>query len=166
MRGMMKRGKHEPLLKRFVRFFRRMFRWRTDTPQRIRSDVERYNFEALNRERMRHGLNELHNHHGYADLSRGHSQAMARSGNIFHSDNPRRTNCSYSGENVAVIPMGRVKGFRHPISTERDVALALHQMWIHSPGHRKNMLDPRFGQVGIGIHRRGNRYYATQLFSS
>lgn len=133
---------------------------------RIHSKVARFTFEALNRERRRRGLSELHFHSGYADLCRDHSRSMARAGQIFHGDNPRRIHSSWSGENVAEVPMGRVRGFRHRISSERDVALALHRMWINSPGHRANMLNPRFRQVGIGVHRRGNRYYATQLFSS
>jgi len=159
-------GRQTSLVGRFRRFLHRLFHGSRHRRSRIRSRVARYNLEVLNRERRKHGLGELRFHSGYADLCRGHSRSMARAGRIFHGDNPRNIRCSCAGENVGVMPTGRVRGFRHRISSERDVALPLHRMWITSPGHRANMLDPRFRQVGIGVHRRGNRYYATQLFSS
>ncbi len=159
-------GKRPSLFGRLRRFLRRLLRGPRRKPSRARPGVVRYNLEALNRERRKHGLAELRFHSGYAGLCRSHSRSMASAGRIFHGDNPRHIHSSWSGENVAEIPMGKVRGFRRRISNERDVALALHRMWINSPGHRRNMLDPRFRQVGIGVHRRGNRYYATQLFSS
>ena len=72
---------------------------------------------------------------------------------------------NYAGENCAVIPKGHVKGFDHEIKSDQDVAKALHQMWMKSPGHRKNILDGNFYRVGIGVYRKGNRFYATELFS-
>ncbi len=69
-----------------------------------------------------------------------------------------------SGENVAMMPKGRVKGFKGQIQSDRDLARALHRTWMNSPGHRKNILTSGFKKVGIGVKRGGNIFYATELF--
>jgi uncharacterized protein YkwD len=37
--------------------------------------------------------------------------------------------------------------------------------WMNSPGHRQNLLDPRYGRFGFGVAMSGDRLYAVQLFS-
>jgi len=69
-----------------------------------------------------------------------------------------------SGENVAMMPKGRVKGFGRRLQTDRDLAGALHRSWMNSPGHQRNILNHGFTKIGIGIRRRGNTFYATELF--
>ena len=68
-----------------------------------------------------------------------------------------------SGENVAIMPKGIVRGIGK-IDTDKQIALAFHRVWMNSQGHRKNTLNPNFSKIGVGIKRRGNRFYATQLF--
>jgi uncharacterized protein YkwD len=38
--------------------------------------------------------------------------------------------------------------------------------WMTSPGHRKNMLDPNYTHMGIGVSARGKDCYATQIFAA
>lgn len=54
------------------------------------------------------------------------------------------------GENIARSR----RGFSHVI-----------QMWMHSPLHRKNILNPKFKEMGVGIvqAKNGDRYF-TQVF--
>lgn len=130
------------------------------------SEVERYNFEALNAARQDHGIRKLRFARRHAKLCRHHSKAMAGTGHIFHGDNVRRIHASSTGENVAEIPLGWVNGFDTPIEEDWDVGYALHDIWMNSPGHRSNMLNPAFRRVGIGVYWDGGRYYATQLFST
>lgn len=145
---------------------RRHFQRSTSSRPRFHSNVEKYNFGELNKERKKRGLGMLQFDNSYADMSRHHSQRMATSGNIFHGNNVNQTHGSYSGENCALMFRGRVRGFHHMILTDRDVAKALHRNWMNSPGHRENILNPGFNTVGIGIYRSGRSYYATQLFSN
>lgn len=37
--------------------------------------------------------------------------------------------------------------------------------WMHSPGHRKNILDPDFHRIGIGVYCEGGRYCWVQDFT-
>ncbi len=69
-----------------------------------------------------------------------------------------------SGENVGMMVKGRVKGFKRKIISDRDIAKALHKSWMTSLGHKANVLNPDFKKVGIGVKRRKNKFYATQLF--
>ena len=44
-------------------------------------------------------------------------------------------------------------------------AAKLHDMWVASPGHHQNMLDPRWKRVGIGMHVDGTGWYGTHMFA-
>jgi uncharacterized YkwD family protein len=55
----------------------------------------------------------------------------------------------YAGENIA-------------INSDAD---KVHQAWMNSEGHRKNILNPDFTEIGIGLYPKGNGQYAyTQQF--
>ena len=74
----------------------------------------------------------------------------------------------YVGENIAQMPQGvKVKGIGS-VKSEKDVAKALMKTWMKSPGHRSNILNPAFTEIGIGVackKKQGYReYYATQDF--
>ncbi|MDX2380389.1 MAG: CAP domain-containing protein, partial [Acidimicrobiia bacterium] len=44
-------------------------------------------------------------------------------------------------------------------------AATLHNMWVGSPGHLKNMVNKSYTRVGIGIHQTGSGWYGTHMFS-
>jgi uncharacterized YkwD family protein len=55
----------------------------------------------------------------------------------------------YAGENLA-------------IDSDADKA---HNAWMNSEGHKKNILNPDFTEIGIGLYPKGNGSYAyTQMF--
>ena len=55
---------------------------------------------------------------------------------------------SLISENVAVSPS----------------AVQIHSAWMHSEGHRHNLLDPNVDSVGISVIARGRRLYAVEDF--
>jgi len=71
---------------------------------------------------------------------------------------------TYIAENIGKMPAGRVAGIGN-VKSERDVAKAMMRIWMKSAGHRKNILNPAFTKIGIGItckKKHGHReYYAT-----
>ncbi len=107
----------------------------------------------INRERVRHGERSLKGRRRLARAARAHSHDMVRYGYFSHDspngqtplDRIRSTgfisrNLSWSiGENIA-WGTGR-------LATPREIVSA----WMHSPGHRANILDPSFRFTGIGI---------------
>ena len=42
----------------------------------------------------------------------------------------------------------------------------LQNGWMHSPGHRANLLNPVYTEMGVGITRAGNRLWATEDFAT
>ena len=62
-----------------------------------------------------------------------------------------------------MIPKGIVHGM-DKINSDKEIARTFHRIWMKSSGHRKNILNPNFSKIGVGVKRRGNRFYATQLF--
>jgi hypothetical protein len=71
------------------------------------------------------------------------------------------------GENIAYMPKGNVVGYGN-LQTEDQIADALHDSWMKSPGHKANIMNTKYNRIGIGVvYDAGNsRYYATQVFAN
>jgi uncharacterized protein YkwD len=104
----------------------------------------------LNVQRRRHGLHKLHEN-GRLDLaSIRHAQDMARHNYFAHGNFVGRIrSTSYLsgasswavGENIA----WGSGGYGTPAS--------IVNAWMHSPGHRENILSGQFREIGIGVAR-------------
>jgi uncharacterized protein YkwD len=66
------------------------------------------------------------------------------------------------GENIAKIPLGRVRGLGY--IRYRSLGRAFIRTWMTSQGHRANILDSKYSRVTVGVAKRGNWYYGVQLF--
>ena len=101
-----------------------------DYPPRLAALVNQY--------RASHGLPVLIIDTTVAGLAREHSAAMAKAGQLNHDDFPsrvRRSGLAMCVENVGWnyrSPEGQFDG------------------WRASPGHDRNMLDPKVDRMGIG----------------
>lgn len=94
--------------------------------------------DAINQYRAQNGLGPLVADTELLRVARNWSSQMRAAGEISHNTNLRtdvRANWRKLGENVGVGP------------TVAD----LHQAFIDSPAHRRNLLDPTFQRIGIGI---------------
>ena len=110
-----------------------------------RPELEDAMLELVNAERMRRSLQPLKADGQLADLARAHSRDMFARGYFSHvspdgqdlRDRMRKARLGYlvAGENLALAA----------------TLPAAHQGLMHSPGHRANILQPRFGRVGIGV---------------
>jgi uncharacterized protein YkwD len=82
-------------------------------------------------------------------VARDHSRDMALSGYVGH-DSPRGQ--SFLARLSSVVRGGTV------VAENVTAALTVqqaHNAFIHSPGHLKNILDPEFRSVGVGIATAG-----------
>lgn len=107
----------------------------------------------LNNARERNGLGRLRVNGRLSAASAAHSGDMVRKRYFSHTSRTgknvvdRLTNFGYIagatswtvGENIAWGSGGR--------STPRSIVSA----WMHSPGHRQNILSRRFREIGIGV---------------
>jgi hypothetical protein len=80
------------------------------------------------------------------------SQKMAASGTLKHNPNltGQVSGWRWVGENVGYGPDWR----------------AVHNAFMNSPGHRSNILDKDYSQIGIGVVVKGGRVWITQVFRS
>jgi cysteine-rich secretory family protein len=80
------------------------------------------------------------------------SQHMAATGTLAHNPSLTRqvTHWRWVGENVGYGPDWH----------------AVEVAFMNSPGHRANILDRDYSQIGIGVVIRGDRVWVTQVFRS
>lgn len=85
-------------------------------------------------------------------IARKHSARMAEDGTIYHNDNLRNEvggNWWTAGENVGRGP-----------SVE-----SLHDAFMSSPGHKANILDKHYNQIGVGVVVKDDTIYVTEVFA-
>lgn len=116
--------------------------------------------QLVNAERQRVGASPLVLNDQLTQAAQRHAQDMATSGRMGHTGSDGSTLgsrlddtqylWSTIGENVA---MG------HP------TAAAVMAGWMSSPGHRQNILNPAFTELGIGSAVGAGHLYWTQVFA-
>lgn len=108
--------------------------------------------QLINRERTERGRKALAMNDILVGIARRHSKDMAADRRIYHNPNLgyalRFSNPSAWGENVG-----------HGASVP-----SLHNLFMHSAPHRKNILKPEFDRVGVGIVERDGTLYVTVVF--
>jgi uncharacterized protein YkwD len=118
-------------------------------------------FNLVNIEREKLGLAPVRFSPPLSFLARKHSQDMAQREDISH--------LSTSGETYS---NRLVEGGFYFIKNGENVAYSqtfmpefIHKGFMNSPGHRANVLDPDFDELGIGVvFKKDKGYYVTQDF--
>ena len=121
--------------------------------------VEQQLFRLANRARAQAGLAELEWNEWLAQAARKHAEEMARRLQLSHQfpGEPglreriaaTELRSSSEGENVAIGPG----------------AAEIQNDWMHSPGHRANILDAKYNAMGVAVVRSGDRLYAVTDFA-
>jgi uncharacterized protein YkwD len=114
-----------------------------------------------NAERAEHGLGALQWNEQLLKAAQGHSQNMANGDFFEHGDYVKCAReegypSSFVGENIAA---------------GRATPEAVIQQWLNSPGHRANILNSDYTEIGVGHCYLENhpgrlqyKYYWTQVF--
>ncbi len=116
-----------------------------------RPDLEAEMLELVNRERANEGLSPVEADEEMRGVARKHSADMFRRGYFSHNtpedespfDRMKEDKVKFrtAGENLAIAPTLKIA----------------HTGLMNSPGHRANILQPKFGRLGIGILDGGRR---------
>jgi hypothetical protein len=122
------------------------------------SSAEKRIFDDLNHERTRNGLPMLEWNEQIAAAARIHAGLLRENNRLSHQ---------FQGESALSERLGAT-GVRFTVAAENvaiagyieDVDLAL----MGSPGHRANMLNPKYNAVGIGVAEHAGKIYVTQDF--
>lgn len=116
------------------------------TPTDLRR-AEREMLQMINAARAQAGLKPLTFDEKLAAVARGHSADMAAN-HFFAHVSPRYGDLSARMKRAGL----QARAFTENLAQNRTLAGA-HEGLMDSPGHRKNILDPRVSRVGIGIVR-------------
>jgi hypothetical protein len=107
-------------------------------PARALTSVESCFYSATNRERSKVGRPRLALKSDLTSIARRHSRRMAADGTIYHNNNLGNEvsgNWWAAGENVGMGPDCQ----------------SIQDAFMGSPGHRSNIIDRDYNQVGIGV---------------
>jgi uncharacterized YkwD family protein/spore coat assembly protein SafA len=126
---------------------------------RIKS-IESQVIKLVNQERAKQGLKPLKANWELSRVARFKSMDM-RDRRYFSHTSP-----TYGS------PFDMIKAFRityrsagENIAAGQSTAAEVMKGWMNSPGHRKNILNPNFTEIGVGYSKGGSmRYYWTQMF--
>jgi uncharacterized protein YkwD len=131
---------------------------RFGSTQALRAKAEQL-FALANQARAAQGVGPLQWDSALASAALGHCVRMAAEGPISHQ---------YGGEPDLSQRAGRAGA--HFSLVEENVAVgpytdAIHQGWMHSPGHRANLLNPQVDRIGVAVVAAGGRLYAVADFA-
>jgi uncharacterized protein YkwD len=137
-------------------------------PERPEHYLEARLIEVTNAERVRAGLPVLRQSRSLADAARHHVEEMIRLGYFGHVSPTigRRT----VGERVAALGAA-VVAVGENLAAVRAGGLDLPERimtgWMQSPGHRDNLLNPRWTHVGFGLEEGPDgRLVVAQVFAA
>jgi uncharacterized protein YkwD len=120
---------------------------------------EKLLLDATNRERAAAGLQSLKWDDALAAAAREHNQLMVRENVLSHrlpGEPSLEQRIAQAGAKYAMVAENVAIG---PNPEE------IHEGWMHSPGHRRNILNGELTAIGIAVTRGTNGLFAVQDFS-
>jgi hypothetical protein len=123
------------------------------------SDTEKLLFDSVNRERAARELSLLKWDERLARAARKHAELMAEQNVLLHrlpgeaelATRAREAGVSFSHITENIGMAGYAGGF--------------HDGWMHSPGHRANILDAAIDSIGIAVTEGGEQLFAVEDFA-
>lgn len=129
------------------------------------SPLELTIFELINKERARHKLTQLEWDPILSEVARGHSEAMLKQRFFDHTapagSTPMDRVSSVHPNPVLLIAENLWAGTNYP---REQIARAVIESWLKSPGHRENMLHQGARFAGVGVASAGRDQRVTALF--
>jgi len=116
-------------------------------------------FRMINRDRADAGLPELEWNGWLAQAARKHAEEMALREQLSHQ---------FPGEpalldRIAATPL-RFNASAENVASGPTTA-GINDEWMHSPGHRANILDPKYNAIGVAVARGIAGFYAVTDFA-
>ena len=122
--------------------------------------AEQYLLAAANEARAAEGLSPVRLDPVLTEASAFHAREMADHAGISHQ---------FEGE-PELATRGANAGAHFSLISENvgeaPSSVIIHDLWMHSPGHRANLLDPNVNVIGIAVVTRDHELYAVEDFAS
>jgi uncharacterized protein YkwD len=132
------------------------------------AELEKVLLDLVNQERANAGLPPFAPHGPLMDCVRRHTLDMGARPEMFHADLDQqyRVPCCRTcgvGENVGKCLDGDGPSPNNPGT--RESVEAIHNGWMNSEEHKRNILNPAFRLIGVSaVQGTDGRIYATQAF--
>ncbi|MFF7974258.1 sigma-70 family RNA polymerase sigma factor [Streptomyces sp. NPDC007905] len=125
------------------------------------SDTVAQVVELVNKERAAAGCGPLTEDAQLEKAAQGHSDDMAAR-NFFDHTNPDGAD---PGRRITAAGY-RWSTYGENIAQGQQTPQAVMDSWMHSPGHRANILNCSFKEIGVGVHRGSGGPWWTQDFGA
>lgn len=129
------------------------------TPARAQDALEQRIFNLTNLDRQNHGLPPLRWNNALARAAQTHDNRMANEGELSHQypgEADLMTRAAHAGAHFAAIAENIATG-PSPEAIDRE--------WMHSPPHRRNILDSNLNALGVAVVSRHGMLYAVEDFA-
>jgi uncharacterized protein YkwD len=129
-------------------------------------EVEEAVFAMTNAIRRQNGLAVFVQDEICRDAARGHSADMLSRNYFSHTDPEGRSIKERLPADLSARQWGENIWTGSGYDTRQTHQLAQKIMvgWVNSPGHRKNILDPGYTHMGVGVMAKNQEVKATQVF--
>jgi uncharacterized protein YkwD len=107
----------------------------------------------LNRQRTRHGLRRLRAQRSLSHAATKYARLMVTK-HFFDHVSPAGSTMASRIERTTYLHHTRAWSLGENLAWGADTAstpLQIVNAWMHSPPHRRNILDPSFKEIGIGV---------------
>ena len=136
-------------------------------------ELERRILQLTNEARRKNGLSPLYPDNDLTARARAKSDDMLINKYFSHTSPDGKTikdrfqeEKPASFQTISRIGENIYMGDRFDYSTDvKTQARMIVDGWMTSPGHRRNILDPNYTHLGVGVSAKDKKCYATQIFS-
>lgn len=122
--------------------------------------AEQLLLSEANKDRAAHNVSTLRRDPMLSQAALFHAYQMAEHADISHGF-PGEPDLSQRGASAGV----RFSLITENVAEAQDPTI-IHDLWMHSTGHRANLLDPSVNVVGIAVVTRNNEVFAVEDFAS
>ena len=122
--------------------------------------AEQLLLSEANKDRVAHNLNSLTRNEMLSQAALYHAFQMADHADISHGF-PGEPDLSQRGASAGV----HFSLITENVAEAQDPTI-IHDLWMHSTGHRANLLDPAVNVVGIAVVTRNGEVFAVEDFAS
>ena len=139
----------------------------TATPTPSPKEIARQVFVLTNAERKAHGVSPMAWDDHLAAVAQWRAEDMVKRHYFSHYDPV--TGRVLAAEKIHGEGSENIVAATGPEPSVGGPNLAWARLfvtsWMHSPEHRENMLNPRWGKLGVGIACGGGKCYGVQVFT-
>lgn len=123
----------------------------TTAPARATTPLEEALHVLVNVTRIAHGKQPLVLRQWLSKIAHRHSKKMAAKRTLFHSC----LSCKFQGHHYSVVAenVGVAKSIQ-----------SVHQAMMDTPGHKANILSGEVDLIGVGVVKRNNQVWVTEIF--